>query len=84
MALTTTYIVVPFLIGARDSLLPAAPRRLITRGSAITLADRLAPFYAGVVVLRDRNDAVAGIFLEPLLICVVGDVPSELLRQLAA
>ena len=84
MALTTVYIVVPFLVGARGELHPGAPRRSFTRADAIAAADGLAPFYAGVIVLRDRNDAAAGIFLEPLLICVIGDVPGDLLTQLAA
>ena len=84
MALQTTYIVVPFLAGVRGILHPGTPRRLLSRGTAITMADGLAPFHAGVIVLRDRNDPVAGIFLEPLLVCVIGDVPGDLLRQLAA
>ena len=84
MALTTTYIVVPFLIGARGALHPGNPRRTAVRGTAIAMADGLAPFYAGVIVLRDRSDPAAGVFLEPLLICAIGDVPSDLLCQLAA
>ena len=84
MALTTTYIVVPFLTGAGGALLPGNPRRTIARGTAIAMADGLAPFYAGVIVLRDRNDAAAGVFLEPLLICAIGDVPPDLFQQLAA
>jgi hypothetical protein len=84
MALTTTYIVVPFLIGARGALHPGSPRKTAVRGTAIAMADSLAPFYAGVIVLRDRADAAAGVFLEPLLVCAIGDVPSELLCQLAA
>ena len=50
MALTTTYIVVPFLIGARGALHPGSPRRTAVRGTAIAMADGLAPFYAGVIV----------------------------------
>ncbi len=84
MALTTIYIVVPFISGARGELHPGTPRRSSTRAEAITAADGLAPFYAGVIVLRDRHDPAAGIFLEPLLICVIGDVPGDLLTQLAA
>ena len=84
MPLSTTYIVVPFLAGARGALHPGTPRRTAERGAAIAMADGLAPAYAGVIVLRDRADAAAGVFLEPLLICAIGDVPSELLVQLAA
>ena len=84
MALTTTFIVVPFMYGAKTTLHPGAPRRSVSRAAAIAMADSLAPFYAGVIVLRDRNDPGAGIFLEPLLICVIGDVPGDLLEQLAA
>ena len=84
MALTTTYFVVPFLRGTRGELLPSTPRRSLSRPNAIAVADGLAPFYAGVAVLRDRNDPVAGIFLEPMLVCVIGDIPGELLQQLAA
>ena len=84
MALTTIYIVVPFLAGAGGELHPGAPRRSLSRADAIAAADGLAPFYAGVIVLRDRNDVAAGIFLEPLLICVIGEVPGDLLTQLAA
>ncbi len=84
MALATTYIVVPFLVGARGMLHPGTPRRSHTRGTAIAMADGIAPFYAGVIVLRDKADAEAGLYLEPLLVCAIGDVPPELLRQLAA
>ena len=84
MALSTTYIVVPFLLGARGALHPGTPRRLAERGAAIALADGLAPAYAGVIVLRDRTDPAARVYLEPLLICAIGDVPSDLLVQLAA
>ncbi len=84
MALTTTYIIVPFLKATRGDLLPATPRRSMSRQNAIAMADGLAPFYAGVIVLRDRNDAVAGVFHEPLLVCVVGDVPGDMLKRLVA
>lgn len=84
MALTTTYIVVPFLAGAKGRLHPGTPRRSLSRANAIALADGLAPSYAGVIVLRDRDDPAAGVFLEPLLICVIGEVPGDLLAQLAA
>ena len=84
MALSTRYIVVPFLAGARGVLHPGVPRRSLSRASAIAMADGLAPFHAGVIVLGDRDDPEAGIVLEPLLICVIGDVPGDLLRQLAA
>lgn len=84
MALQTSFIVVPFIVGARGALHPGTPRRSASRGTAIAMADGLAPFYAGVIVLRDRNDPVAGVFLEPLLVCVIGDVPGDLLHQLAA
>ena len=84
MPLSTTYIVVPFLTGARGALHPGSPRRMAERSAAIALADGLAPAYSGVIVLRDRADAAAGVFLEPLLICVIGDVPRDLMVQLAA
>lgn len=84
MALSTTFITVPFLVGAKGALHPGAPRRSHCRGTALAVADQLAPFYAGVIVLRDRNDAAAGVFLEPLLICVIGDVPREIISELAA
>lgn len=84
MALNTTYIIVPFLAGSKGGLHPATPRRSLSRRNAMAAADGLAGFYAGVAVLCDRNDPVAGIFLEPLLICVIGDVPGDLVRQLAA
>lgn len=84
MALTTTYLIVPFLPGARGALHPGTPRRTQVRGEAIATADSLAPFYAGVIVLRDRADPVAGVFLEPVIVCAIGDVPGELLQDLAA
>ena len=84
MALTTTYITVPFLCGANGVLHPGAPRRSVSRATAIATADDLAPFYAGVIVLRDRDDPALSVFLEPLLICVIGDVPRDLLTELAA
>lgn len=84
MALSTTYITVPFLTGARGLLHPGTPRRSASRETALVTADRLAPFYSGVIVLRDRSDPAAGVFLEPLLICAIGDVPRDLLSDLAA
>ena len=84
MAISTTYITVPFLVGAQGALHPGAPRRFVSRATAIATADALAPFYAGVIVLRDKQDAAAGLFLEPLLICAIGDVPRDLVSQLAA
>lgn len=84
MALRTEYIVVPFLTGAGDKLHPGNPRRLHSRASAIAMADEIAASYSGVMVLRDRHDPVTGVFLEPLPICVMGDVPEDLLHQLAA
>jgi hypothetical protein len=84
MALTITYTIVPFLRGAGDRLYPGAPRRSASRDIAIAAADQLVPFYAGVIVLKERADPVAGVFLEPSLACVIGDVPSDLLSGLAA
>lgn len=84
MTLTTTYTIVPFLRGAGGRLYPGAPRRSASRDSAIAAADHLVPFYAGVIVLMERSDAREGIFLEPILTCVIGDVPSDLLTDLAA
>jgi hypothetical protein len=84
MALSTTYITVPFLEGAHGALYPGAPRRSPSRRTAIAAADGLAPFYAGAIVLGDRNDLAASVFLEPLLIHVVGSVPKDLLSELAA
>ena len=84
MALTTTYTIVPFLRGVGGRLHPGVPRRSPSRDAAITAADQIAPFYAGVIVLKERSDATRGTFLEPLLICVIGDVPDDLLTQLAA
>lgn len=84
MPLTTTYITVPFIAGAGGALHPGIPRRSSARSEAILAADELAPFYAGVMVLRDRADAAAGIFLEPLLISATGRIPDDLVQQLAA
>ena len=84
MALQTSFIVVPFVAGQRGVLHPGTPRRVVAQASAMAMAEGLAPFYAGIIVLMDRNDPVAGLFLEPLLACVIGDVPADLLRQLAA
>jgi hypothetical protein len=84
MALTITYTIVPFLRGAGDRLYPGAPRRTVSRDGAIAAADQLVPFYAGVIVLKEQADLVAGLFLEPSIACVIGDVPSELLSDLAA
>ena len=84
MALTITYTIVPFLKGAGGRLYPGAPRRSASRDNAIAAADRLVPFYAGVIVLTERSDPADEVFLEPLLTCVIGDVPPELLTNLAA
>ena len=83
MALTTTYIIVPFLAGAGGALHPGSPRRTLVRSTAVAMADELAPAYAGVAVLRDRSDAEADVFLEPLLVCAMGAVPGHI-SQLAA
>ena len=84
MALATTYTIVPFLRGAGGNLHPGSPRHMRCRDNAIVAADRLVPLYSGVIVLKERSDPAAGIFLEPLLICVIGDVPTTLLLDLAA
>jgi hypothetical protein len=84
MALETNFITVPFLWGRDNRLHPGAPRRSRSRSTAIATADQLAAFYAGVIVLRDRQDPAAGVFLEPLLICIIGDVPDDLITELAA
>ncbi|WP_158810401.1 hypothetical protein [Beijerinckia sp. L45] len=84
MALTITYTIVPFLRGVGGRLYPGTPRRSPARDAAIAAADHIAPFYAGVIVLKERSDAACGTFLEPLLICVIGDVPDDLITQLAA
>lgn len=84
MALFTTFIVVPFDHGTGGKLHPGVPRRLRAHANAMAMADDLAPFHAGVIVLRDRDDPAAGIFLEPRLVCAIGDVPRDLLVQLAA
>ena len=84
MALTITYTIVPFLRGVGGRLYPGAPRRSVSRDSAIAAADQLVPFYAGVIVLTERSDPMEGIFLEPLLTCVIGDVPPDLMMNLAA
>ena len=84
MALGTVHIVVPFFADAAGALHPGTPRRSLSRSNAIALADGLAAFYAGVLVLRDRSDPAAGLFAEPLLVCVIGDVPGDVVKQLAA
>ena len=84
MAMTTTYTVVPFLRGAGGRLHPATPRRSASRDHAIEAADQLVPFYAGVIVLKERSDAAEGVFLEPQLTCVIGEIPPGLLVSLAA
>ena len=84
MATGSIHIVVPFFTDEAGTLHPGTPRRSLSRPNAIALADGLAPFYAGVLVLRDRSDPAAGLYPEPLLVCVIGDVPGEVVRQLAA
>lgn len=78
MALKALYTIVPFLRGAGSRLHPGTPRHAPARDAAISEADRLAPFYAGVIVLKDRSDLEQEIFLEPVLACVIGDVPDTL------
>ncbi len=84
MAPNTIFLVVPFHADARGVLRAGAPRRSASRTSALSMAEALAPFHAGVMVLLDRSDPAAGAFHEPLLIGTVGDVPGDLLRRLAA
>ena len=84
MPFTTTYTIVPFLADAAGRLRPAAPRRSKSREAAIAAADTLVPFYAGVIVLKERSNPPAGLFPEPTLICVIGEVPDGLITALAA
>ena len=84
MALTITYTVVPFLRSVQGRLHPGVPRHLSEREAAIAAAEYLAPFYAGAIVLKQRADAAQGTFLEPLVICMIGEVPDDVLRQTAA
>lgn len=84
MALTHTFIVVPFFSGVKGMLQPGTPRRALTRANAMTIAEGLGPLCSGVLVLCDRDDPAAGVCLEPLLICIIGDVPGDLLKELAA
>ena len=84
MTLGIVHIIVPFFADEAGGLRPGAPRRSLSRRNAIALADGLAPFYEGVLVLRDGSDAAAGHHAERALVCVIGDVPGEVVRQLAA
>ncbi len=84
MTLTITYTAVPFLRSIGGRLHPGVPRHAATREAALADAERLAPFYAGVIVLKQRADVAAGVFLEPLLVGVVGEVPDDLLKRSAA
>lgn len=84
MALSTVYLTVPFVSRGDGVLRPGPPRRSLSRPTALAQAERLAAAHAGVVVLCDRSDPSTHMFLEPLLVCVIGDVPWDLLGQLAA
>lgn len=78
MALTTAYLVVPFRRGDGGKLVPAAPRRELNHATAAETARRLVPHYAGVIVLIERSDLAAGVFLEPVLTFSAGEVPANL------
>ena len=84
MTLTTSYTLVPFLRSVRGRLHPGVPRRAVAREAALAEAEGLAPFYAGVVVLKHRSEAGPGLTLEPLVVCVIGEVPDDLLTRFAA
>ena len=84
MTLGTIHIIIPYFADDAGGLRPGAPRRSPSRRNAIALADGLAPFYEGVLVLRDGSDGIAGRHAEPALVCVIGDVPGEVVRRLAA
>lgn len=78
------HIVLPFFADETGGLRPGAPRRSLSRRNAIALADGLAPFYEGVLVLRDADQGCDGRHAGRGLVCVIGDVPGEVVRQLAA
>ena len=82
MTLTITYTLVPFTRSVSGRLHPGVPRHSGARAAALADAERLAQFYAGVIVLKNRSDAERCIVLEPLLICIVGEVPDDLLTNL--
>lgn len=84
MTLSTTYTTLPFTRAADGQLRPGVRRHLATREAALAAAEHLAPFYAGVVVLKQQADAGNGDILEPIVIGAVGDVPQELLSRSAA
>src|SRR5262245_33048441 len=82
--MVTSYIVVPFSTAARGKLAPGVPQNLKDRTRAIRVAELLAREVEGVVVLEQEADVAADFYAEPKLIHHRGQVPAELLEQLAA
>ena len=82
MTPTITYATIPFLRGADERLRPGVARHASTRQAALRAAEQLAPFYAGVIVLKQQFDPLRGGSSEP--VGTVGDVPQDLLRRSVA
>lgn len=81
---TTSYIVVPFKVGARGKLTPGEPQHAKDQFRAVRAADRIAPRSAGVVVLEQQADAKTDFFAEPRLVYRTGEIPAELVEQLGS
>ena len=79
-----SYIVVPFRLGERGKLTPSAPLKQKSQPSAVKAADRLGATVAGVVVLEQQADPLNDFYAEPRLVYRCGEVPPELVEQLAS
>lgn len=80
----TSYIVVPFLLGARGKLKPGRPQTEKDQVRAVRAAERIGVRSAGVIVLQQEADPANDVYAEPRLIFRRGDVPPELVEQLGA
>jgi hypothetical protein len=84
MAAITNYIILPFLLDKRGKLKAGTAQKAKDCNKAITAAERMAGQYAGIVVLEEQCDPEQDIFAEPRLIRAIGQVPAEMIEQLAA
>jgi hypothetical protein len=82
--MVTSYIVVPFSTAAPGKLTPGTPQNVKDRARAIRAAELIAGTAEGVIVLEQESDADADVYAEPKLVLHRGQVPAELLAELAA
>ena len=83
--MATTYIILPFVVAKRgNKLVPCPAQKAKDATRAIAAAERMAEQYAGIVVLEEQSDPEQDIYAEPRLLRAIGNVPADMLENLAA